>query len=145
MTNPEQAALENRLKKLRESEAHAQNSDEEDESPSGELSVQARVDSVALAKGRLSSGATSAASQHKDRSPTGDRSGLPPKAAAQRSGSSERQKATGFKGVTRKLRTSLGFGEKDKSETAEKHAPELATHVSFNDRVEEVPVEGGAR
>ena len=51
----------------------------------------------------------------------------------------------GFKGVTRKLRNSLGFGDKDKDQTEAKHPPDLATHVSFNDRVEEVPVPGGAQ
>ena len=55
----------------------------------------------------------------------------------------------GFKGVTRKLRTSLGFGDKDKEKEAPaeapEHPPDLSTHVSFNDRVEELPVAGGTQ
>ena len=48
----------------------------------------------------------------------------------------------GFKGGTRKLRSSLGFGDKEKAEGESKQPPDLSTHVSFNERVETVPTPG---
>ena len=95
MTSLEQDGLENRLKKLRNPAAEAQHSDsEDDDSPAGELSVQARVDSVALAKGRLSSGAGSSTNKERPEGPP--RVGLPPSGANRRPADSERQKSTGL-------------------------------------------------
>ena len=81
-----------RLKKLRNPHADSHEDEEDDESPSADLSVQARVDSVALAKGRLSSGSGSAV---KDRIEPKDRTHLPPSGAKSRLGSEDKHKSTG--------------------------------------------------
>ena len=86
--------FESRLKKLRNPEAEPQaEEDDDDDSPAADLSVQARVDSVALAKGRLSTGAGSGPT--KDRIEGKDRTSLPPSGAKSRLADSDKQKSAG--------------------------------------------------
>ena len=89
--------FEGRLKKLKNPGAEKHEEEEDDESPAADLSVQARVDSVALAKGRLSSGAGSEPRQ--DHLDGKDRTHLPPSGAKSRLGSSEKQKQPGEPGA----------------------------------------------
>lgn len=97
MAEDRDADFETRLKKLRN--PHEQNlhedDEEEDDSPSADLAVQARVDSVALAKGRLSGGAASGPKDRLDSKEGKNRSTLPPSGAKSRLATQEKDKHTG--------------------------------------------------
>ena len=168
--------FETRLRHLREGLKDTQHDGEEntgEESPGTDLAVQSRVDSVQLAKGRLStsSGETKGKGSH-SKQPPGERSQLPPAGGKSRLASSDKQTSgtsgkvkltvkfaalshlmsnpssycstlAGIANITRKLRSSIGMSRKEKQDAGEEPAP--LQHVQFDDHIEHLPGSAASR